>query len=63
MQPSTHTNKIKKEPIMETHNYKDPGNEILDSKSSLNIFEQIKSLSDLSFLATEVSYPQSSDSC
>lgn len=26
----------------ETHNYKDPGNEILDNKSSQNIFEQIK---------------------
>lgn len=26
----------------ETCNYKDPGNEILDNKSSQNIFEQIK---------------------
>lgn len=51
MQASTHINKNKKE----THNYKDPGNEILDNKSSQNIFEQTKNLSDSSFLAIESS--------
>lgn len=39
MQVNTAISKIKKKLFVETHNYKDPGNEILDNK---NIFEPIK---------------------